>query len=186
MYKALVGVVTVALFSVFSYGTGGAAEYKEAGVLLSKLKESKHSLADGVMQAGQTDGYAISAKFEMDGDELSLSVYTAAEGRGPDAEHNRLMELAGNPTKETWEPKKEVFEDKAHIARAATHLTLMQLTSLGLVEAIEKAAARQPGTVYSVTPAIRDCKPVFDVLVATSDDNSVALTLDLQTGRVSQ
>ena len=186
MYKTLVAVMTAALFSVFSCGTGGAAEYKDAGVLLGKLKESKRSLADGVIQAGQTDGYPISAKFEMDGDELSLSVYTASEGRGPDSEHNSLMELSGDPTKETWEPKKEVFQDKEHIARAAMHLTLMQLTSLGLMDAIEKAAARQPGTVYSVAPAIRDGKPVFDVLVATSDDNSASLTLDLLTGSVLQ
>jgi uncharacterized membrane protein YkoI len=62
------------------------------------------------------------------------------------------------------------------------HLTLMQLTKLTLADAVQKAAAQQAGTVYSVTPAIREGKPVFDVLVATPDHQSVPLTLNLRTG----
>jgi len=166
-------------------GPGLAAQYKEeSGNLLAKLKESKHSLADGIKQAEKEEGLAISAKFEMEGEELSLSVYTAKQGRNVDAEHNTLMELAGDPTKDQWEPKKEVFEDKPHIARASMHLTLMQLTKLTLVDVIEKAAAHHPGTVYSVTPAIHNGTPVFDVLVATPDGRSVPLTIDLRTGRM--
>ena len=61
----------------------------------------------------------------MERDELSLSVYTAKQGRNTDAEHNTLTELAGNLIIDQWQPKKEVFEDKAHIARASMHLTLM-------------------------------------------------------------
>ena len=53
-------------------------------------------------------------------------VYTAKAGIDKDAEHNVLMELSGDPTKDKWEPKGEVFEDKAHITRAAMHLTLVQ------------------------------------------------------------
>jgi hypothetical protein len=40
----------------------------------------------------------------------------------------------------------------------------MQLTQLTLEDVVKKAAAQQPGTVYAVTPAIREGKPVFDVL----------------------
>jgi hypothetical protein len=49
-------------------------------------------------------------------------------------------------------PKSEVFEDKEHITRAAMHLTLLQRAKTTLTEVIAKASAKQPGTVYSVTP----------------------------------
>ncbi len=193
--KALIASTSVAflllvwsvwLLEMLVHGPGLAAEYKEeeTRVLLIRLKDSKHSLADGIRQAEKEEGFAISAKFEMEGDELSLSVYTAKQGRDVDAEHNTLMELAGNPTRDQWEPKKEVFEDKPHIARASMHLTLMQVTKLTLEDVIKKAAAHHPGTVYSVTPAIHNGKPVSDVLVATPDGKSVHLTVDLRTGKV--
>jgi len=173
----------VVFLGVLLSGTGLTAEQEEeTSALLAKLPQSKHSLADGIKQAEKEEGVAISAKFEMEGDELSLSVYTAKQSRSTDAEHNTLMELAGNPTNDQWKPKKEVFEDKPHIARASMHLTLIQLTKLKLEDVVQKAAAHQPGTVYSVTPAIRKGRPVFDVLVATPDHKSVHLTLDLRTG----
>lgn len=181
--KGVVVAAGVVFLGALLSGTGLTAEQgEETSALLAKLPQSKRSLADGIKQAEKEEGVAISAKFEMEGDELSLSVYTAKQGRGTDAEHNTLMELAGNPTTDQWQPKREVFEDKAHIARASMHLTLTQLTKLKLEDAVQKAAAQQPGTVYSVTPAIRKGKPVFDVLVATPESKSVHLTLDLRTG----
>lgn len=193
--KALIASTSVAflllvwsfwLLEMLVHGHGLAAEYREeeTRILLSRLKDSKHSLADGIRQAEKAYGIAISAKFEMKGNNLMLSVYTAKEGRQKDAEHNVLMELLGDATTATWEPEIEVFEDKPHIARSAMHLTLMQLTKLTLEDVIKKAAAHHPGTVYSVTPAIYNGKPVFDVLVATPDGKSVHLTVDLRTGKV--
>lgn len=185
--KGVVVAASVVVLGALLSGTGLTAEQEdETSALLAKLSQSKHSLTDGIKQAGKEEGVAISAKFEMEGDELSLSVYTAKQGRSADAEHNTLMELAGNPTTDQWKPKKEVFEDKDHIARAAMHLTLMQLTKLALADAVQKATAHQPGTVYSVTPAIRDGKPVFDVLVATPDHKSIPVILDLHSGEASK
>ncbi|MBI3990246.1 MAG: PepSY domain-containing protein [candidate division NC10 bacterium] len=184
--KGVIVAAGVVFLGTLMSGPSLAAEYKEeeTRVLLSRLKDSKHSLVDGISQAEKAYGIAISAKFEMKGENLMLSVYTAKEGRNKDAEHNVLMELLGDATKPTWEPEIEVFEDKPHIARSAMHLTLMQVTKLALVEVIKKAAAVQPGTVYSVIPAVRDGKPIFGVLVATPDGKSVPLTLDLRTGKV--
>ncbi len=186
MYRGLLAVATMLAVAAFPAGSGFAAEYKDTQVLLEKLKESKRSLAEGIRQAEYEEGFAVSAKFEMEGDELSLSVYTAKEGKGTDAEHNTLMELAGAPTHESWTPKKEVFADKEHIARAAMHLTLMQLSGLSLVDVINKAEARRPGTVYSANPAVRNGRPVVDVLVATPDLGSVHLTVDLTNGDVTE
>src|SRR5215217_3939665 len=145
----------------------GAAE--DDGALLGRLKDSKHSLADGIKQAEKENGPGISAKFEMKGDTLMLSVYTAKAGLEKDAEHNTLIELQGDAAKSTWTPEIEVFEDKKHLTRSAMQLTLVQLSKLSLVDAIKKAAAAQPGTIYSAIPAVKDGNPVFNVKVATAD-----------------
>lgn len=180
-------VAAVVLFAIACLGGGSiAAEYKDAKLLLGRLKDSRISLADGLKQAEAAHGFAISAKFEMKKDTLMLSVYTAKEGRDKDAEHNVLMELLGNATSQPWAPETEVFEDKPHIARSAMHLTLVQIAKLSLPDAIKKAEATQPGTVYSAIPAVRRGRPVADVLVATPDNKSVHFAVDLLNGIVSK
>ena len=151
-----------------------------------RLKDSKHSLAAGIAQSEKENGVAISAKFEMDGDKLVLSVYTAKAGFGSDAEHNALVELGGDATKSPWKPEVEVFEDKKHLTRSAMQLTLVQLSKLTLAEVIKKAEAAQPGTVYSVIPSVKDGNPVFDVLVGTAEGKSVHLSVDGKTGKASK
>ena len=159
---------------------------QDDGAWLGKLKDSKHSLADGIAQSEKENGVGISAKFEMKGETLMLSVYTAKEGLGKDAEHNALIELQGDAAKSAWTPEIEVFEDKKHLTRAAMQLTLVQLSKLTLADAIKKAEAAQPGTVYSVIPAVKDGAPVFDVKVATANGKSVHLTVDGKTGKASK
>lgn len=146
--------------------------------VVPKLKAGKHSLLEGVQQAQKDNGVAISAKLELEDGKPSLSVYTAKAGLGADAEHNVLMELSGDATAPKWQPKAEVFEDKAHITRAATHLTLVQTTTLTLEDAIKKAEAQKKGTVYSVTPVARAGKTVFEVLVAAPGGKTVTLAID--------
>lgn len=162
-----------------------AAEHSDEA-LLGRLKDSKHSLADGIAQSEKENGVAISAKFEMKGETLMLSVYTAKAGLGKDAEHNALIELQGDAAKNAWAPEIEVFEDKKHLTRSAMQLTLVQLSRLTLAEVIKKAAAAQPGTVYSVIPSVKDGNPVFDVMVATADGKSVHLTVDGKSGKASK
>lgn len=157
-----------------------AQEHQGDAALLTKLSSSKHSLADGVLQAEKMGGPAISAKFEMEGDQLMLSVYTAKQGRDRDAEHNTLLELIGPSTTDTWQPKTEVFEDTAHIARSAMHLTLLQQTRMSLADIIKKAQSQQPGTVYSAIPAVQNGRGVVDVLVATRDGQSKHVTIELK------
>lgn len=172
---AAIGMVAAAS----AYGVA-ARQHGNDTQLLSKLASSRHSLADGVREAEKQAGPAISAKFEMGGDELMLSVYTAKQGRDRDAEHNTLMELNGPATADTWKPDTEVFQDKEHIARAAMQLTLMQLTRMSLADAIKKAESQQPGTVYSAIPAVQNGRPVVAVLVATREGQSKHLTIDLR------
>ena len=174
---AIVFVLSAALT-----GSWLRAEEQQDPTLLTRLKDSKHSLAAGIAQAEKENGVAISAKFEMDGQTLSLSVYTAKAGLGQDAEHNVLVELSGDAAQNPWKPETEVFADKEHLTRSATQLTLMQLSKLSLTEAIKKTEAAQPGTVYSITPAIKGDDTVFIVKVATAGGHSVTVTVDGESG----
>jgi hypothetical protein len=154
------------------------AEATEApSALLLELKKARVSLQQGIEQAERSNGVAISAKYELEEGKLSLSVYTAQAGLDQDAEHNVLMELSGDATQSEWAPKSEVFSDKEHITRASYHLTLMQQTRTKLHQVIGKAAAQQPGQVYSIIPGLKERTPVFHVSVATPTDASVELEI---------
>jgi hypothetical protein len=146
--------------------------------LVGQLKTSKLTLLEGIAQAEKENGPAISAKFELEDGKLMLSVYTAQAGLDKDAEHNVLLELGAEATTSPWKPKREVFEDKEHITRAATHLTVLRRAKTTLSAVIAKASAKQPGTVYSATPVARDKKPSFDVLVASPDGKTVPVVVD--------
>jgi hypothetical protein len=164
----------------FAAAVAAARQHGDDAQLLSKLAASRHTLVDGIRQAEKTDGPAISAKFEMKGDQLMLSVYTAKQGRDKDAEHNTLMELIGPATDATWKTETEVFADKEHIARSAMQLTLMQLTRMSLADVVKKAEAQQAGTVYSAIPAVENGRPVVNVLIAAKDGKSRHVTVDLK------
>ena len=159
------------------------AAQDEYAKLLPLLSKSKQTLAAGVQQAAaKSPEAAISAKFELDDDgKLSLSVYTAEKGLGVDAEHNVLKEVAGSPEVQPWKTEVEVFKDVEHVARASEQLTLMALSKFSLLDIIKKAEKDQPGTVFSITPVLRERKPQFVVLVA-AEGKVVELAYDLMTG----
>lgn len=162
--------------------TGYAGKHDDTK-LIAALTKSLHTLEAGIKQAAaKAPEAAISAKFELDDKgELSLSVYVAEKGLNVDAEHNVLEELSGSPTSEKWTAETEVFKDVEHVARSAEQLTIVALSKMPLVDIIAKAQKDQPGTVYSVTPNMRDRKAVFVVLVADKG-KSVELAYDAMTG----
>jgi hypothetical protein len=153
--------------------------------LLKALSQSKHALVDGIQQVSKASEVAISAKFEMEDGKLSLSVYTAEKGLGVAAEKNVLKEYAGDPSADAWKPEVEVFKDVEHVSRSAEQLTLMALSPVSLGDIARKAAKDHPGTLYSITPVLRDRKAVFAVLVADKD-KSVELAYDLMTGETAK
>jgi uncharacterized membrane protein YkoI len=182
--KFSITAAVLMLAAVLAAPSLSAAEHDDSA-LLGRLKDSKHSLADGIKQSEKENGVAISAKFETKGDTLMLSVYTAKVGLEKDAEHNVLIELIGDAAKDSWAPETEVFEDKKHLTRSAMQLTLVQLSKLTLVDAIKKAEAAQRGTVYSAIPSVKDGNAVYDVLVG-AEGKSVHLVVDGKTGKVTR
>src|SRR5712692_10180587 len=152
-----------------------AGESKELQAVAQALAKSKVSLLAGIRQASQGSAKAISAKFELEDGKLSLSVYTAEKGLSVPAEKNVLQELSGSPEGEKWTPNVEVFKDVPHVARSSAQLTLMALGKSSLADIIARAQKAQSGTVFSVTPEIRNHKAVTEVLI--SDNGKVKKVL---------
>jgi len=154
---------------------------RDHAAVLRGLPTARHSLLDGIRAVTTAHAVAISAQFEDGGKGLTLSVCTAGNGLVADAEHNVLQEHAGDATAAEWKPTTKVFEDRAHVGRAAEQLTLMRQTKVTLVEVILKAGTIPGATVFSATPAVRDGRGLFVVLAAVAGE-VVPLTLDLMTG----
>ena len=93
MYRSSSRQIVIVAAAAFALGTAlvVARQHGDDKQLLSRLSASRHTLVDGIRQAEKTDGAAISAKMEMKGDRLMLSVYTAKQGRDRDAEHRANM-----------------------------------------------------------------------------------------------
>jgi len=168
--KSRLVIISAALSRLTASG-GQAALAADAGkdqaALIKALPQARISMVDGLRQATKSPEVPISAKFEFDDQgKLSLSVYTAEKGLAVDAEHNVLKELSGSPEGDKWGPKTEVFKDIPHVARSSEHLALMSLSPSALADIVGRAQKEHPGTVFSITPAVRNHKPVFVMLQA--------------------
>ena len=162
MVIAVLGTFITQLSRAADASKGEASEK-----LLKALPNSKLSLADGIQQAAKTDGAPISAKFEFDDHgKLSLSVYTAEKGLTVAPEKNVLKELSGSPEQASWAPEVEVFKDAEHVTRASEHLKLMSGSAYSLLDIVNKAQMRAPGTAFSITPGIFKGIPVAMVELA--------------------
>ena len=173
------------LLSALSLRQAGAAEDGGADTV-KRLPESKHTLIEAIRQAEKTSGTPISAKFEYEDGKLWLSVYTAKDGKVPDAEHNTLMELKGEPGGAKWQPATEVFLDKEHVARSAAQLTLIQLSGSSLEAAVRTAVATQKGIPFSAIPRVKAGRPVLEVLIASPDGKRSTVDVDLQTSKATK
>lgn len=154
--------------------------------LIKKLSDAKFSLKDAVEFAEKTSGPATSAKFELDDSgALVFSVYTAPQGLNTPAELTQLTELSGSATVSPIVAQAEVFSDREHIARASTHLTLMQLSRRSLMDMIALALSKEPGMAYSVkNPSVKDHRAVADVSILTSYGDIETVSVDMMTGKI--
>lgn len=184
--KSVNALLSIALFfgTLFTANAAvAAAAEKDHTALIKALAQSKISLIDGLRQSTKSPETPISAKFELDDKgKLSLSVYTVEKGLSTDAEGNVLKELSGSPEQAKWAPEVEVFKDIPHVSRASQQLALMSLSPFTLADIAAKAQKQHPGTVFSITPAVRNQKPVFVVLEADKG-KAVELTFGLLDGK---
>ena len=168
MWQLSVSFVVLLFSLVAPAPIAGAEDSKDTQALLEALGKSKLTVLDGVRQAGKGGAVPISAKFELEDGKLSLSVYTAGKGLSVPPEQNVLQELSGSPEGEKWAPNVEVFKDVPHVARSSAQLTLMALGKSSLADIIARAQKAQSGTVFSVTPVIRNHKAVTEVLMSAN------------------
>ncbi|TMI00870.1 MAG: hypothetical protein E6H39_04945 [Betaproteobacteria bacterium] len=174
--RSVLSLTVVLLMTMFGVmPVASADDSKDTKALLEALGKSKHTLIDGVRQTAKGGAVPISAKFELEDGKLSLSVYTAEKGLSVPAEKNVLQELSGSPEGDKWTPNVEVFKDVPHVARSSEQLTLMALGKASLTNIIARVQKTQSGTVFSVTPVIRNHRAVAEVLVA--DDGKVKKVL---------
>ena len=174
--RSVLSLTVVLLMTMFGVmPVASADDSKDTKALLEALGKSKHTLIDGVRQTAKGGAVPISAKFELEDGKLSLSVYTAEKGLSVPAEKNVLQELSGSPEGDKWTPNVEVFRDVPHVARSSEQLTLMALGKASLTNIIARVEKTQSGTVFSVTPVIRNHRAVAEVLVA--DDGKVKKVL---------
>ena len=170
-------------FIAFALMSAVTAKASEDPRLLQKLKSARFDLLYAIQTAEEVSGPATSAKFELDGDDLVFSVYTAPQGINQSPETTDLTEVSGPTDNPVITPKVEVFTDKEHIARASVHQTLMQLSSLGLADVIRTALKKEKGFAYSVkNPMVRNHKAVADVSILKDDGSVAVVTIDLMSG----
>lgn len=162
----LTAFVALPLAGMLASNSARAEDSHDTQALVQALSKSKLTLLDGIRQAEKGHGAAISAKFELEDGKLSLSVYTAEKGLSVPAEENVLEELSGSPEQPKWEPKVEVFKDVPHVARSAEQLTLMSVGHSSLADTVARAQKGQAGKVLSVTPVVKNHKPMAEIQVA--------------------
>ena len=155
----------------------GAAE--EDASLIKALGDAKLSLQQGIAQVAKGTEVPTESKYEMENGKLMLSVYTSVKGFDTPAEDNSFVEYKGDVTVASWAPKKEVFADFKHIARAAQYHTLLSMTKVTIPAIIQKASSQ--GTVFSVKEKVRNGKPVFEVM-SVQGNSAKATFYDLMTG----
>ena len=138
-----------------------------------RLKTSRHTLLEGIQSLEKQNTTPISAKLEFEHGKLWLSVYGAKSGLHKCAEKNVLFEVKGDAAAGKWEPKTEVFEDREHLARASTQLTLLQTTSVTIAHAVRLVSESGKGDVYSAIPVLKDGKTAIDVKLASATGQTV-------------
>ena len=122
-----VSIMLVAL-GMFAATSARADEKADNAALLKALPKSKVTLTDGIKQASKSPEAAISAKFELEGSTLMLSVYTAKAGRQADAVTLLLKSISTARERGSWAL---AIRSALELARAAssqseTDLNLLQ------------------------------------------------------------
>lgn len=165
--RASKGVLALGIISALvAFGQAAVAEESsDMSALVQALGKSKHTLLAGMRQAAHDKAAVISAKFELEDGKLSLSVYTAEKGLAASAEDNVLQELSGSPEQDKWTPNAEIFKDVPHVARSSEQLTLMSLAHKSLPRLVAEVQKAHPGKVFSITPTIKNHKPVAVILI---------------------
>jgi hypothetical protein len=156
------------------------ARTPELGNDLSIVNQSQISLADGVAQVTAANGPVVEAKFELadDGKSLSLSIYPVKNGLDKDSERNVFQELSGDPTKTPFAGDLATFDDDEHVLRSSRDLTLVQLSRIGVADAISRAGWM--GKVFWTIPTLHNKRAGYGVYALNARGQQVYKFIDGQ------
>ncbi len=156
------------------------ARTPELGSDLTIVNQSQISLADGVAQVAAANGAVVEAKFELadDGKSLSLSIYPVKNGLDKDSERNVLQEASGDPTQASFKPDLATFDDDEHVLRSSRDLTLVQLSRIGVADAIRRSQGM--GKVFWAIPTMRNKRAGYGVYALDRHNQQVYKFIDGQ------
>jgi hypothetical protein len=150
-FSALVVIISLILV----LGSPAArADAKDDAVLLKALDGLQVTLEDG-LKASEVAGQPISAKFEIEGGRLQLSIYTASN----DGFREALISTSTGVLMSA-----EKITDTDDLADAGAQTEAMRAATVPLLAVAKKAAAQTQGSrVVSVTPTQLGGRPVAKV-----------------------
>jgi hypothetical protein len=167
-------IATVALVAALALPS--SAEDQDYSQLLASLAASKLTLADGLAYV-RRPAVPISAKFELadtPDHKLSLSVYVAERGLRVDVKHNRLDELAGDPTTRPWKPSVSPLVG-GDLSDGVEQLAVAAKARASLMDLYKKAMADSGGRVIAIRSSFHGGKRGFAVEVVRLGAVSVLL-----------
>ena len=164
-------LLIVAAFIFFGAGAGGLrAEEGDPAALAAALNNTKVTLQQG-LKASASHGKPISAKFEIEKNQLQLSVYTQ---QGKD-----FFEVVVDPKIGTV-AKAEKISDAGDLKEAAEQSAAMAKAKVSLLAATDTAAKANAGfRAVGITPELKDGHPTAEGnLLQGTAIKKVAATLD--------
>jgi len=144
-----------ALLTVGAMGTAGSLlsyANEVSGVAVAKyIPAARVSLEDG-LKAAEAEGQPISGKFELDGGQLQLSVYTQKDGKFSEV---LVDQNTGKVT------KSEPISQGNDLVDAQKQMEAYSKSKTSLRTAVSRAELAYPGyRAVSVTPMINKGRPV--------------------------
>jgi hypothetical protein len=149
-------VVIISSFLVLGV-PAAQADTKDDAALMKALDGTQVTLEEG-LKASEIAGNPISAKFEIEGGRLQLSVYTESN----DGFREALISLN---TGVLMSAKK--ISDTDDLKDAGAQTEAMRAAKVPLLDAAKKVTTRTQGSrIVSLTPALVDGRPVAKVTLA--------------------
>src|ERR1051326_7955748 len=148
--------VIVASFLLF--GPSAARAESQDGAALLKALDGTHVTLEEGLKASEIAGRPISAKFEIEGGRLQLSVYTASN----DGFREALISTSTGIMMSA-----EKITDTNDLKDAGAQTEAMRAAKVPLLVAANKVATRTQGArLVGVTPVLVDGRPVAKVTMA--------------------
>ncbi len=164
--RALASCLVASVALVATLALPSAAQDQDYSKLLASLAASKLTLAGGLAYV-RRPAVPISAKFKLadtPDHKLSLSVYVAERGLEVDAKHNRLDELAGDPTTTPWKPSVSPLVG-GDLSDGVEQLAVAAKAHVSLMNLYKKAMADSGGRVIAIRSSFHGGKRGFAVEV---------------------